>query len=175
MQAGDSAVRADFESWLVAREGALQRTAYLLTGDPHSAQDLVQTTLARLFLAWDRIGDLGHVDAYARKVLVNEHRSTWRRAWRRREVVTDDLPDRAVAAHQYDGTDDAVWAFVGTLPPRQRAVIVLRYYEDLTEAQTAELLGISVGTVKSQAHRALAALRATVHDHPAITNREEDR
>jgi DNA-directed RNA polymerase specialized sigma24 family protein len=82
----------DFESWLAAREPGLQRTALLLAGDPHSAQDLVQTTLARLYLAWDRIDDHEHVDAYARRVLVNEHRSAWRRPWRRREVVTDAVP-----------------------------------------------------------------------------------
>lgn len=85
----------DFESWLVAREHALQRTALLLTGDPHSAQDLVQNTLTKLYLAWDRIEQRDQVDAYARRVLVNEHRSTWRRAWRRHEVTTDALPDPA--------------------------------------------------------------------------------
>jgi RNA polymerase sigma-70 factor (sigma-E family) len=174
MTARDATRRRDFESWLVAREGALQRTAHLLTGDPHTAQDLVQTTLTKLYLAWDRVADRDHVDAYARKVLVNEHRSTWRRAWRRREVVTDEVPETGYVARQYDGTADAVWEFVGSLPPRQRAVIVLRYYEDLTEAQTAELLGISVGTVKSQAHRALASLRALAGD-PATANREEER
>jgi DNA-directed RNA polymerase specialized sigma24 family protein len=86
------AVREDFESWLVAREHVLQRTALLLTGDPHSAQDLVQITLAKLYLAWDRIGQRERVDAYARRVLVNEHRSAWRRPWRRHEVATEVLP-----------------------------------------------------------------------------------
>ncbi len=162
------AVRVDFESWLVAREHALQRTALLLTGDPHSAQDLVQNTLTKLYLAWDRIEQHERVDAYARRVLVNEHRSTWRRAWRRHEVTTDVLPDAGVPSPEHDGEQDAVWAFVASLPPRQRAVIVLRYYEDLTEAETASLLGITRGTVKSQAHRALAALRANVEDHPGI-------
>jgi RNA polymerase sigma-70 factor (sigma-E family) len=162
------AVRVDFESWLVAREHALQRTALLLTGDPHSAQDLVQNTLTKLYLAWDRIEQRDRVDAYARRVLVNEHRSTWRRAWRRHEVVSDVLPDAGAPSIEPDVERDAVWAFVASLPPRQRAVIVLRYYEDLTEAETADLLGITRGTVKSQAHKALAALRASVGDHPAI-------
>jgi RNA polymerase sigma-70 factor (sigma-E family) len=162
------AVRVDFESWLVAREHALQRTALLLTGDPHSAQDLVQNTLTKLYLAWDRIEQRDRVDAYARRVLVNEHRSTWRRPWRRHEVTTDVLPDARAASPEHDGEGDAVWAFVASLPPRQRAVIVLRYYEDLTEAETADLLGITRGTVKSQAHKALATLRDTVGDHPGI-------
>jgi RNA polymerase sigma-70 factor (sigma-E family) len=171
----DAAPPTDFESWLVARERALQRTALLLMGDPHSAQDLVQTTLAKLYLAWDRVNRHDHLDAYVRRMLVNEARSAWRRPWRRRELVTDVVPDADVAAPEYDGSHDAVWAFVATLPPRQRAVIVLRYYEDLSEAQTAELLGISVGTVKSQANRALASLRTNAQDHPAISSREEER
>ena len=83
----------------------------------------------------------------------------WRRPWRRREVVTDSPPDRAGPVVEYDGTRDAVWSFVASLPPRQRAVIVLRYYEQLTEAEIAEVLGVSPGTVKSQASRAIAALR----------------
>ncbi|HEU4811330.1 MAG TPA: SigE family RNA polymerase sigma factor [Nocardioides sp.] len=165
----------DFESWLVAREPALQRTALLLTGDPHSAQDLVQTTLAKLYLAWDRIDDHEHVDAYARRILVNEHRSAWRRPWRRREIVTDSVPDASRPEEGYDGAHDAVWRFVATLPPRQRAVLVLRYYEELTEAETANVLGISVGTVKSQASRALASLRSQLDQHPEIADRREER
>ena len=149
----------DFESWLVAREPALQRLALLLTGDEHAAQDLVQVSLAKLYLAWDRLDDRDHIDAYARKILVNEHRTAWRRPWRRREVVTDSPPDRGGPVVEYDGTRDAVWSFVASLPPRQRAVIVLRYYEQLTEAEIAEVLGVSPGTVKSQASRAIAALR----------------
>ncbi len=107
----------EFESWLAAREPALQRTAHLLTGDVHSAQDLVQTTLAKLYLAWDRIQDRGHVDAYARKILVNEHRTAWRRPVRRREQVTADVPDRAAPEQGYDDRREAVWAFVASLPP----------------------------------------------------------
>ena len=133
------------------------------------AEDLVQTTLTKLYLAWDRISDHQHVDAYARRALVNEHRSTWRRASRRLEVLSEAPPESGHQAPQYDGEREAVWRFVQSLPPRQRAVIVLRYYEDLSEAETADLLGISTGTVKSQASRALASLRDRV---PA---REEER
>jgi RNA polymerase sigma-70 factor (sigma-E family) len=149
----------DFESWLVAREPALQRLALLLSGDEHTAQDLVQTSLAKLYLAWDRLDDRDNLDAYARRILVNEHRTAWRRPWRRREVVTDAPPDRAGPTIEYDGGREVVWEFVASLPPRQRAVIVLRYYEQLTEAEIADVLGVSPGTVKSQASRAIAALR----------------
>lgn len=120
----------------------------------------MQKTLAKLYLAWDRLEDRHDVDAYARRILVNEHRSSWRRSVRRREVITAEVPERPVDDDPDDGLRAAVWSFVATLPPRQRAVIVLRYYERLTEPETAEVLGISVGTVKSQAHRAIASLRA---------------
>jgi RNA polymerase sigma-70 factor (sigma-E family) len=160
----DSA-RADFESWMVARQRRLLRTAYLLTGDVHAAEDLVQTALAKLYLAWDRVSDAPSVDAYARKILVNEHTSTWRRLWRHREVVTDtsdhDLP---VTGKEYDGVSDALWTAVRGLPERQRAVVVLRYYEQLSEREAADALGISVGTVKSQASRALDTLRVHLSD-----------
>jgi RNA polymerase sigma-70 factor (sigma-E family) len=164
-------VDAEFADWMAARQGALVRTAYLLTGSQHSAEDLVQATLTKLYLSWDRISDRQHVDAYARRALVNEHRSTWRRASRRLEVLSDEPPETGARTEVEpdDGTREAVWRFVQGLPPRQRAVIVLRYYEDLSEAEIADLLGISAGTVKSQASRALASLRDRV---PA---REEDR
>jgi RNA polymerase sigma-70 factor (sigma-E family) len=165
----DAANDAGFAEWMSARQGGLARTAYLLTGSQHAADDLVQTTLTRLYLAWDRIADRQHVDAYARRVLVNEHRSAWRRARRRPEVLSDAVPESPLAPDEYDGQREAVWRFVQSLPPRQRAVIVLRYYEDLSEAEIADLLGISTGTVKSQASRALASLRDRV---PA---REEER
>jgi RNA polymerase sigma-70 factor (sigma-E family) len=164
-----ASVDAEFADWMAARQVALVRTAYLLTGSQHAAEDLVQATLTRLYLSWDRISDRQHVDAYARRALLNEHRSTWRRTSRRPEVLSDAVPEAALAPAEYDGEREAVWRFVQALPPRQRAVIVLRYYEDLSEAQIADLLGISAGTVKSQASRALASLRALV---PA---REEDR
>src|SRR4029077_3391902 len=84
---------AEFESWLAAREGALQRTAHLLTGDVHAAQDLVQTTLAKLYRGWDRIRDVGNLDAYARQMLVNEYRTAWRRPVRRAEPLVGGVPD----------------------------------------------------------------------------------
>jgi len=164
-----ASVDVEFADWMAARQVALVRTAYLLTGSQHAAEDLVQATLTRLYLSWERISDRQHVDAYARRALLNEHRSTWRRSSRRPEVLSDAVPEAALAPAEYDGEREAVWRFVQALPPRQRAVIVLRYYEDLSEAQIADLLGISTGTVKSQASRALASLRALV---PA---REEDR
>jgi len=168
----------DFESWMTARQHTLQRTAYLLcSGDPHAASDLAQATLAKMYLAWPKIKDRDHVDAYARRVMVNEHRSLWRRAFRRHEVVSEQLPEGDVRDREYDGEREALWQLVQTLPRRQREVIVLRYYEELTEAETADALGISVGTVKSQASRALAALRTRVPDQitPPTHPREEDR
>ena len=151
---------ADFTAYLEARQPRLLRIAYLLTGDAHQAEDLLQTSLAKLYLAWGNVRDREHVDAYVRRIMVNENNSLWRRAWRRREVPTDQVPD-VVPVHDRhdDGDGAAVWAVVQTLPRKARAVVVLRYYEQLSEAETAEQLGISVGTVKSQCSRALATLR----------------
>jgi len=165
---------ADFSAYLEARQARLLRTAYLLTGDQHQAEDLLQTSLAKLYLAWDKVRDRGSVDAYVRRIMVNEHNSSWRRPWRRREVATDQVPDRTPVHDDYDeGVAAAVWEVVSTLPRRARAVVVLRYYEQLTEAETADILGVSVGTVKSQTSRALAALRERA---PAdLDPREEER
>jgi RNA polymerase sigma-70 factor (sigma-E family) len=171
---GPQPAAPSFEQWLAARGPALQRTAHLLTGDAHAAQDLVQTTLAKLYMAWPRISRKGSVDAYARRVLVNEHRSNWRRSVSRRELATAIVPEVAVADPEYDGLHDVVWAFVCSLPPRQRAVVVLRFYEQLTEAEIADLMDISIGTVKSQSSRALAALRQRLPGHPELGRPEED-
>ena len=164
----------DFESWLAAREGSLQRTAHLLTGNVYAAQDLVQNTLAQLYRGWDRIRYVDNVDAYARRALVNEFRTAWRRPGRRVELLVEVVPDRpAPDSPSYDGSREAVWQFVCSLPSKQRTVVVLRFYEQLTEAEIADLMGISVGTVKSQSSRALASLRALLPDHPEIT--DDDR
>ena len=167
----------EFAAYMHARQPSLLRTAYLLTGDRHTAEDLVQTALAKLYLSWDKVQQRDSIDGYVRRILVNEHNSLWRRAWKRKEVSTDVLPDHQ---HVLDSPDDgrgaALWEFVQTLPRKQRAVVVLRYYEDLSEAETADVLGISVGTVKSQASRALANMRDRVHDNPVLAkDREEER
>jgi RNA polymerase sigma-70 factor (sigma-E family) len=167
---------ADFTAYLQARQGRLLRTAYLLTGDQHQAEDLLQTSLAKLYLAWDKVRDRDSVDAYVRRIMVNENNSLWRRGWKRREASTDQVPDRTPVHDVYDeGLGVAVWQVVQTLPRKARAVVVLRYYEQLTEAETADVLGISVGTVKSQTSRALAALRERTPTDLNPTSREEER
>jgi RNA polymerase sigma-70 factor (sigma-E family) len=150
-----SAGREDFEAFVAARYAALLRTSYLLTGDHHDAEDLLQQSLMKAVGAWRRID--GDPEAYVRTILVRQNISRWRRR-RWRELTTDAPPD--VAASD-DGVEDrlALHRALGVLAPRQRAVIVLRYYEDLTEAQTAEVLGIAVGTVKSQTRDAFGRLR----------------
>lgn len=167
----------DFASYLEARQPALLRTAYLLTGSQHGAEDLVQETMAKLYLSWDKVRRHDSLDGYVRRVMINEHNSLWRRAWKRKEVATDVLPDRTAAATTAEtGLNSTLWSFVQTLPRKQRAVVVLRYYEELSEAETADVLGISVGTVKSQASRALAALRArapqSLNPHTSPTGEE---
>ncbi len=164
----------DFTAYLMARQPSLLRTAYLLTGDRHAAEDLVQTALAKLYLSWDKVRDRDSIDGYVRRIMVNENNSLWRRAWKRREFATDEIPERAPTYDEYDeGRSAALWELVQTLPRKARAVVVLRYYEELTEAETAELLDISVGTVKSQTSRALAALRERTP--AALSPREEER
>lgn len=152
---------AQFCEFVAARQQALLRTAYLLTSDLHSAEDLVQISLAKAYLAWDRLREPRAIEAYVRKIMVNEHTSWWRRAWRRNERSTDELPESPVVRDDPAAFEqrDAMWELVQTLAPKQRATVVLRFYEDLSEAETARILGCSVGTVKSQTSRALASLR----------------
>lgn len=165
---------AEFTAYLAARQPALLRTAYLLTGDRDQAEDVLQTALAKLYLSWDKVRDRGAVDAYVRRIVVNENNSLWRRGWKRREHATDVVPEGRPHHDAYDeGTSDALWQVVQTLPRKARAVVVLRYYEQLTEAETADVLGISVGTVKSQASRALATLRERTPSE--LDPREEER
>ena len=161
---------AEFTEYLQARQPRLLRTAYLLTGDRHQAEDVLQTSLAKLYLAWDKVRDRDSVDGYVRRIMVNENNSLWRRAWKRREHASGDLPEPVPHLDEYDdGRGAALWDVVQSLPPKARAVVVLRYYEQLSEAETADVLGISTGTVKSQCSRAIAALRDRVpaHLHPS--------
>jgi RNA polymerase sigma-70 factor (sigma-E family) len=159
---------AAFERYVASRQHALLRTAVLLTGgDVATAEDLLQTALSRLYLAWHRVERESALDAYVRRIMVNQYTSWWRRTWRHRETTVDpvELPQQRVPGAVAAGIDDevaeraAVWALVQLLPPRQRATVVLRYYEDLSEAETAEVLGCSVGTVKAASSRAVARLR----------------
>jgi RNA polymerase sigma-70 factor (sigma-E family) len=143
----------DFEEFVLARRDALLRTAYLLTGNHHDAEDLVQSALVKVVPKWAQIQD--RPEPYIRQVLARESVSRWRRR-RWREVSTKDVPEPI----QHDSTDRvALLEDLRRLSPRQRAVLVLRYFDDLTEVDTAAALGISVGTVKSHARDALARLR----------------
>lgn len=151
--------RPEFEEFVGARSDALQRFGYLITGDWALAEDLLQTALARAYQRWSRIRS-DNPEGYVKKIMVNTWASWWRRRWRG-EVPTDELPETP-ARDQYSDVDRRVMmrAALARLPSRQRAVLILRYHEDLTEHQIASLLGITPGTVKSQAARALAKLRA---------------
>jgi RNA polymerase sigma-70 factor (sigma-E family) len=147
-----------FEAFVVARYGRLVRTAYLLTNDRALAEDLVQTTLTKTWFAWSRIS--GDPEPYVRKVMLNTYAAWWRRKWNG-ERATADLPDGRTVPGPADSTGERadLWQALHRLTRRQRAVLVLRYYEDLTIEQTADVLGCSAGTVKSQTSRALAKLR----------------
>ena len=153
---GDVTATADFDEFVAARSSRLLRTSYLLTRDHALAEDLLQTALTKAWFSWSRIA--GDPEPYVRKILVNTFASWWRRKWNG-EQSHADVPDRAAAsAASVDETQD-LWTAMGRLPRRQRAVIVLRFMEDLTEAETARVLDVSVGTVKSQTSKALAKLR----------------
>ncbi len=149
----------DFASFVHARQKALVRTAFLLSGDATAAEDIAQNALAKLYLAWNRLGSVDHPDAYVRRVLVNEANSWHRKPWRRREIVVAELPDSIVDATETTGV---IWEWVSTLPSKQRAVIVLRYYEGLSDPEIGEVLEIATSTVSSQASRALASLRTRI-------------
>lgn len=161
--------RAAFDEFVGARSQSLLRTAYLLTRDHGLAEDLLQTALSKAWFSWSKIEH--GPESYVRKILVNTYSSWWRRKWNG-ERPTDDLPDGPGA----DGSSHAavrhdLSTAIGRLPRRQRAVVVLRYFEDLSEAETAELLGCSRGTVKSQLSKALAKLRVD----PALADEQSEQ
>jgi RNA polymerase sigma-70 factor (sigma-E family) len=151
--------RADYQDFVTAGWPRLLRLAFLLTQDWAAAEDLVQTALVKAWFAWPRIG--GAPEPYVRKIIVNTQTSLLRRTWRSREITSAALPDQAKDLDLFGEANDrdVVWAALRRLPRRQRAVLVLRFIDDLPEAQVAELLGCSIGTVKSQASKALAKLR----------------
>lgn len=149
-----------FEEFVTFRSAKLLRAAYQLTHDWTQAEDLMQTALAKAWGAWSRLSGEADPEPYVRKIMFNTYASWWRRRWNC-EDPTAEMPEsaQAPAADARIGDQDAVWRALGKLPRKQRAVIVLRYFEDMSEAQAAEILNCSIGTVKSQTSRALVALR----------------
>jgi len=161
-----------FHDFVTARSPALLRTAYLLLGDRALAEDLLQTALVKAYRHWGRITAAGSPEGYVRRIMVNERRTWWHRNPGREFVgpVPDRPgPDESIALAERD----AVWRAVLALPPRTRAVLVLRYWEDLSEAETAAMLGCSVGTVKSQASRGLRKLQEVLDGAPAAYDRKK--
>lgn len=150
-----------FEDFVSVRYGELLRTAYLLTGAQHAAEDLLQTVLLKAMRRWSRIDE---PVAYLRRALANQSASRWRRVGRRSELLSATVPDRPASGDSAENVvaRDELLTALGTLPGRMRAVLVLRYWEDLSEQDTAAVLGCSVGSVKSQASRGLARLRSVL-------------
>ena len=147
-----------FAEFVAARSGALHRTAYLMVGEHALAQDLLQEALTKTYVAWPRLREVTNAEAYTRRAITTTAIS-WRRRKSWHEQPHDELPDRIEAPQVDTDTRAWVWAALQQLPPRQRAAVVLRYYEDLTEAQTAAAMGCAVGTVKSQVAQAIKKLR----------------
>ena len=156
---GDGEERESFPDFVTREQQSLLRLAFLLAGDRGHAEELVQTALMKTYRHWDRITERGEPSAYVRRALVTTHTS-WRRRASHREQLTGRLPDIATAepADRIDASEQLRRA-LSALPPRMRATVVLRYYEDLSELQTAQLMGCSESTVNTQAARGLARLR----------------
>jgi len=158
--------QVDFDAFVRARLPELLRFGRALTGSDEAAADLVQDALERTLLQWPHLQSREQPEGYVRRVMINRNISIWRRL--RHERLTDEVPEHG----DYDSHRDRdLWQAIRGLPPRQRAVIALRYYEDLTEAEVAAVMGCSVGTVKSQGAKALAKLRArseSFSDRPLV-------
>ena len=153
-----------YEEFADVRLGALLRYAVMLTGDPHQAQDLVQETMVRVQLNWRRVARADSPERYVRRMLTNQYLDWRRGSWVRRVLLRAE-PDEAFRVSPIDHAQtavdrDQVWTWLSRLPKAQRAALVLRYYEDLPDAEIAEILGCAVGTVRSSISRALATLRA---------------
>ena len=152
-----------YEEFADSRLDALLRYALMLTGDPHTAQDLVQETMVRVQLNWRRVDRSDSPDGYVRRILTNQFIDLRRGSWLQRVLLRAE-PDEVQAVRADHAAEtverDRMWSLLSRLPRRQRAAIVLRYYEDLPDAEIAEALGCAVGTVRSSISRALATLRA---------------
>ena len=155
---------AAFEAYFAARSGAMRGTAYLLCGDWHRAEDLVQQTFTKIYLAWRRIQRHEAMDSYTRQTLVRTFLSERRRGWFRHESVASEATDRAAPSADFADERLVLLEALVKVPPRQRAVLVLRYWEDQSVEQTAALLDCSTGNVKSQAARGLATLRGLLEE-----------
>src|SRR5215467_12585242 len=156
-------VASDFDTFIRTRQRSLLRSAYMLTGDQYLAEDLVQSALARTHQSWDRLADPANAEAYTRKVMYHLQVSWWRRN-RVAESMTDTSPEPRPTGGPGEATGltnrMTIHGALAKLSPKQRAVLVYRYFEDRTEAETAELMGVHIGTVKSQTAKALVRLRA---------------
>ncbi|MEV6413741.1 SigE family RNA polymerase sigma factor [Kribbella sp. NPDC051718] len=155
---------AAFEAYFTARSGAMRGTAFLLCGDWHRAEDLVQQTFTKIYLAWRRIEQRESMDNYTRQTLVRTFLSERRRAWFRHESIGSPASDRAAPAAELTEERLVLMEALVKVPPKQRAVLVLRYWEDQSVEQTASLLDCSTGNVKSQAARGLATLRGLLEE-----------
>ncbi|MEU9202328.1 SigE family RNA polymerase sigma factor [Streptomyces sp. NPDC048332] len=164
-----------FEEYVRTRQDALLRSARRLVPDPVDAQDLLQTALARTFGRWDGIADKSLADAYLRRVMINT-RTEWWRARKLDEVPTEQLPDASIEDGTEQRADRALLMDVlGVLAPKQRSVVVLRHWEQMSTEETAAALGMSAGTVKSTLHRALARLRQELESREAASRAERIR
>jgi RNA polymerase sigma-70 factor (sigma-E family) len=170
--AAAAAVEEAFSAFVAARGDALWRIAWLLTGDRQRAEDLVQTALAKTWPHWAKLSLGGSAEAYVRRVIYTTYLAWWRRRWNA-EIPSEQIPEQFASTEPADAIAlqrDLATA-LASLPRGQRAVVVLRYFEDRSESETAATLGISVGTVKSQTARAMATLRTS----PLLRGLEEDR
>ncbi|WP_230424810.1 SigE family RNA polymerase sigma factor [Prauserella cavernicola] len=165
----DSPWDDEFSQYFAARARLLRATAYLLCGDWHRAEDITQVALTKLYVAWPRLHRRDELDGYARTVVVRTFLAENRRLWRRREQLTHEPPERPAADPEPEHRV-LVRSALGSVPPKQRAVLVLRYWNDLSVEQTAAALGCSTGTVKSQAARGLAALRTRLGPHFSLAD-----
>ncbi|HEY3530969.1 MAG TPA: SigE family RNA polymerase sigma factor [Nocardioides sp.] len=168
--------RSEFAEFALARAGALHRAAYLMVGETQLAQDLVQEALTKTYVAWPRLRDPRNAEAYCRKAITTTAISWFRRKGWDNERPTEVLPEDSEGSAGHESAvaqRDAVWRALRDLPPRQRAALVLRFYQDLTEAQTAEAMGCAVGTVKSQVSAGLAKLRERLGDDVELLSSEE--
>lgn len=173
MRTRDAQRDAEFSDYVAGRRDRLRRTAYLLCGDAHRAEDIVQTALTKVYIAWSRVQRADSVDAYVRKVIVNTHLSEVRRPWRRERSGLDESAHEVVSpAQDRTGEDEALWTALRDLAPGQRQVVVLRHYWGLSVEETAADLGISAGTVKSQTSSALKHLRAALSDDQTSTGKD---